>query len=59
MPTGLYKGVPLGEVPMSYLNRIWERPASPLLKLLQENSDNGALARYIQSARKAEGKGVA
>lgn len=59
MPIGIYKGWPLGEVPMNYLNRLWEKPASPLQKLLAENSDDGALARYIQSARKAEGKGAA
>jgi hypothetical protein len=58
MPFGPHKGIQLGEVPMRYLDGLWEKPASPLQKLLTENSDNGALARYIQSARKAEGRGA-
>jgi len=56
MPIGLFKGMPLGDIDMRYLNRLWEKPASPLQKLLEENSDEGALARYIQSARRGEGR---
>ena len=65
MPAGnllaKYTGVPLGDIPMRYFNLLWEKWTENgwLQDYLKADTDMGALARYIRSARKAEGKGEA
>ncbi len=59
MPFGKHRGKLLIDIPMSYFNWLWDtwNEKSDLKAKLTEDTEEGALARYIRSARKAEGKG--
>lgn len=57
MPFGKHCGKPLAKVPMHYLNWLWDSwdNEESLTDRLRADNNEGALARYVRSARNAEG----